>query len=311
MEPVASRAIPEGSEWLAQIKWDGVRVLAYYDGARTQLFNRKLRERTLHYPELADVPSYCGAKSAILDGEVIALGSDGKPDFHEVMRRDGIRRMERVERLMDLVPVTYMVFDLLYLDGEWLTRMPLQERLERLSEVIVPSARVQVVTSHADGQQLFDVVKQHGMEGVVVKRIDSPYRIGEKTGEWRKIKNYRDLVAVVGGFTRDDAGVANALLLGLYDADGRFLYIGHAGTGKLSRRDWKALTAALQALVTRQRPFANMPERYRNALWVVPRITVRVQFAEWTEGRSLRQPSIQAILDVPPESCVLEADMLR
>jgi bifunctional non-homologous end joining protein LigD len=189
--------------------------------------------------------------------------------------------------------------------------MPLQERLERLSEVIVPSARVQVVTSHADGQQLFDVVKQHGMEGVVVKRIDSPYRIGEKTGEWRKIKNYRDLVAVVGGFTRDDAGVANALLLGLYDADGRFLYIGHAGTGKLSRRDWKALTAALQALVTRQRPFAKMPERYRNALWVVPRITVRVQFAEWTEGRSLRQPSIQAILDVPPESCVLEADMLR
>ncbi len=311
MEPVASRAIPDGDEWLAQIKWDGVRVLAYYDGTRTELYNRKLKRRTQHYPELADLPSYCEARSAILDGEVIALGADGKPDFHEVMRRDGIRRMERVERVMDIVPVTYMVFDVLYLNGEWMVKQPLQERLKRLSEIIVPSARVQVVTSHADGRQLFDVVKHHGMEGIVVKRTDSPYRIGEKKDEWRKIKNYRDLVAVIGGFTRDEAGVANALLLGLYDADGRFVYIGHSGTGKLTRQDWKGLTVTLQGLVTQKPPFSNTPDRHRDVLWVDPRITVRVQYAEWTEGRSLRQPSIQAILDVPPEACVLEADMMR
>src|SRR4051812_46226333 len=104
MEPLSGELIPQGHEWISQVKWDGVRVLTYHDGHEVRLYNRKLHERTFHYPELTHIRSYCDADSVILDGEIIALGSDGNPSFHEVMRRDGIRRMEKVAQAKKVVP---------------------------------------------------------------------------------------------------------------------------------------------------------------------------------------------------------------
>ncbi len=311
MEPVSSDTVPEGGQWVAQVKWDGVRMLTYFDGTHVELYNRKLRPRTFHYPELNPVRTYCAADSVILDGEVIALGADGKPDFHQVMKRDGLRRMERVKQVAKGVPIHYMIFDILYLNGEWIHHQPFRERSARLSEVITPNEHVQLVSSHHDAAALFQVVKSHGMEGIVAKQLESQYYLGEKRDVWRKIKNYRDLVAVVGGFTLNDAGVVNALLLGLYDNHGRLVYIGHSGTGKLSHSDWRHLTDVLKPHVTDVRPFVNTPERHRDAFWVAPLLTVKIQYAEWTEGRSLRQPSIQSIVQVPPEDCVFEPGMMR
>jgi bifunctional non-homologous end joining protein LigD len=139
----------------------------------------------------------------------------------------------------------------------------------------------------------------------VMKKRTSPYFIGEKRDVWQKIKNYRDLIAAIGGFTLRD-GIVNAVLLGLYDDQGRFWYIGHTGTGKLTHQQWKELTARLAPTVVKERPFVNKPERHADAFWVQPTLTAKIKYAEWTEGRSLRQPSIQAFVDVPPYECTFE-----
>jgi bifunctional non-homologous end joining protein LigD len=311
MEPRSAQDIPEGNDWIAQVKWDGVRVLTYADGTEVKLFNRHGRERTFHYPELLNIASYCKAHSIVLDGEVIALGPDGRPNFHQVMKRDGIRRMDRVNAARKQVPVTYMVFDVLYYDGEWITNQPFSKRTDVLSRIIEPTPYIQVVESQTDGMTLFDVMKQYDMEGVVMKKLDSRYIVGEKTSQWLKVKNYRDLIAVIGGYTLNDAGVVNAVLLGLYDNAGQLHYIGHTGTGKLSHQEWRQLTQVLKAVPKAARPFVNKPDRGAEALWVEPTITVKIQFAEWTAGHSLRQPSIQGIVDVEPGRCMIEAEMRR
>jgi len=301
-EPVSAETIPEDERWTAQIKWDGVRILTYYDGRECRLYNRKRRERTFHYPELAGIRGWCAASSVILDGEMIALGTDGKPSFHEIMRRDGIRRLERVKEAARLVPVTYMVFDIVYRDGRWLDRFSFRERQDILREVVREGDHVRIVPSHGDARALFEVVRRERMEGIVVKDVESGYAVGGKDGRWRKIKYYRDLNAVIGGVTLR-GNVVNAVLLGVYDGTGRLRYIGRAGTGRLTREEWRRLTGRLLPLRERDMPFASRPERPGDALWVRPAVAVRVQYLEWTDAGTLRQPSIQAVVDVPPEAC--------
>ena len=303
-EPISSDKIPAGEQWASQVKWDGVRVLTYYDGRQVRLFNRRLNERTLQYPELLDIRRYCSAGSVILDGEVVAL-AEGKPSFHEVMRRDGVRRIESVAAARRQVPVSYLLFDVLFCNGEWVVDQPLRQRQQLLADIVTPREDVQLVASFPDGPGLFEAVRVQGLEGIVCKDLNSSYLIGGKDARWRKVKNYRDLTAVVGGVTFNGLTV-NAVLLGLYGRDGRLRYIGHAGSGRLTRAEWRALTERVRPLMTSERPFANMPERIKGAVWVRPEITARIQFAEWTRGQTLRQPSIQAFVDTPPRECMLE-----
>ncbi|MEW6623539.1 MAG: RNA ligase family protein [Bacillota bacterium] len=303
-EPVATDIIPRGENWIAQVKWDGVRVLTYYDGHEIKLYNRRINERTYHYPELLKITSYCRANSAILDGEIIALGSNGKPSFYEIMRRDALRRMERVKDVQKQVHITYMIFDMVYYNGHWLNQHSLHERIEILSDTIIPGEHVQLVTSERDSEALFQVVKQQHMEGIVIKDLSSKYYINAKNDRWQKKKHFRDLVAAVGGVTLRD-GIVNAVLLGLHDEKGQLRYVGHAGTGKLKHREWKKLTERVKPLMTKERPFVNRPERIKDVIWLKPEITAKIQFAEWTLEKVMRQPSIQAFVDIPPEECML------
>ncbi|WP_336787728.1 non-homologous end-joining DNA ligase [Paenibacillus sp. MMO-177] len=305
MEPMASAAIPTGEEWIAQVKWDGVRVLTYADQGEVRLFNRKKNERTMHYPEIAHLREYCSSQSVILDGEVISLGEHGKPSFQRVMRRDGVRNSERIGRAVETVPIFYMIFDIIYLNGMWIHDKPFHERAELLSEIIAPNKHIQLVPSVSPTQSLFDVVKQQQMEGIVLKRINSSYAIGKKREDWLKVKNFQDLIAVIGGFTLNHNTV-NSILLGLYDSDGRLHYVGHTGTGKMTVNDWRELTEELKGIVTARLPFAKLPQRHRDVIWVRPEKTVKIKFAEWTEGGSLRQPSIEGFVEFPPEECLLE-----
>lgn len=301
-EPKDVDKIPYGDQWIAQVKWDGVRVLTYYDGEEVRLFNRRLNERTLHYPELSTIKSYCTANSVILDGEIISLGSNGKPSFHEVMRRDAIRRMDRVKEVQKYVPITYMIFDVVYSNGQWLNKRSLKQRIDILSNIIIPGDHVQLVPSHHDAETLFDVIEQQEMEGILIKDLSSKYYINGKNDRWQKKKNYRDITSVLGGVTLRN-GIVNAVLLGLYDENGQLWYVGHAGTGKLTQADWRSLTERVHPLVTKERPFVNKPERLKDAIWLIPEITAKIQFAEWTTGHILRQPSIQAFVDTPANEC--------
>ena len=303
-EPVASEQMPVGSEWIFQIKWDGVRVLSYFDGKEVKLFNRKLNDRTRIFPELTDMKSYMNAHSIIVDGEVIALDSHGSPSFHEVMKRDGIRRIDRVDQARLEVPIFYMIFDIIYVNGEWIHDYPLEERLKILQETVQPNPTIQLVPIEKDGHALWEVVKQHGLEGMVAKNLQSKYTINGKNANWMKVKNYQDVIAVIGGVTyRND--IVNSIVLGLYDNQGQLHFIGHAGTGKLTREEWITFTRAIEPLKIHNRPFANNPARIKGVQWLKPVLTVKVQFIEWPKGHSLRQPSIQAFVNQDPKRCLI------
>jgi bifunctional non-homologous end joining protein LigD len=305
MEPVSSATIPSGEDWIAQIKWDGVRILTYADDQEVRLYNRKKNERTLHYPEVTNISEYCTSRSVILDGEVISLGGNGKPSFHDVMKRDGLRKFERLKMVTETVPIIYMIFDVIYLNGEWINNKPFHERNEILAEIITPNEHIQLVPSITEADALFNAIKEQGMEGIVLKRAGSPYAIGKKRDDWLKVKNYRDIIAVIGGFTLGNNAV-NSILLGLYDFEGKLHYVGHTGTGKMTVSDWKDLTKELKEIVAEQHPFKMKPQRHADAIWVRPEKTVKIKFAEWTEGGSMRQPSIEGFIEVPPQECLLE-----
>ncbi|EST12032.1 RNA ligase family protein [Sporolactobacillus laevolacticus] len=307
-EPVTVDEIPDSPKWIHQVKWDGVRILTYYDGKEVLLYNRKMNERTQNYPEITDISKYCTAQTVVLDGEVIALGSDGKPSFHEVMRRDGIRKYGRVTTMMETVPIFYMIFDVIYFNGKWVNDRPLKERQILLSSIILPTQNVQIVSSQPDGKKLFEVMEDQNMEGIVSKRMDSTYVLSGKDSRWRKIKNYKDLIAVIGGVTYRQ-GIVNSILLGLYNEENELVYIGHAGTGKLSNTEWEAFTRLIDPLKIKERPFINAPEKAKSAQWIKPTLTVKVQYIEWPEGHSLRQPSIQAFVDYPAEKCSISTGL--
>lgn len=303
-EPIRVDEFPEGSQWTAQVKWDGVRVLSYYDRRELKLFNRRLNERTHHYPELLNFSEYCSAASVVLDGEIIAL-KNGKPSFYEVMKRDGLSILNNLEILRSKVPITYMIFDVLYLNGQWITSFPLAKRQQILQDIITPTSQVQLVENFADAIALYEAVKEQEMEGIVLKDLSSTYLINGKDQRWRKKKYYRDAIAVVGGVTKRGSAV-NSLLLGQFDQNGRLWYIGHAGTGKFSQKDWLEISEQIKPLVQSAIPFANTPPRLKGTVWLKPRLCVKVQFAEWIEGHTMRQPSIQSFVDVPPHHCLLE-----
>ncbi|MBB6671675.1 ATP-dependent DNA ligase [Cohnella nanjingensis] len=301
-EPVTADRLPAGGAWTAQIKWDGVRMLTYYDGVHTRLVNRRLNDRTAQYPELTHAPDFVEASSVILDGEFIAFDR-ARPSFHEVMRRESLRKTDSIQRAIDAVPVTYMVFDVLFANGRWTVDLPLRERQALLEQVLRPHAQVQAVANTSDPEALFDVMRAHRMEGVVAKDLNSIYAIGGKDKRWRKKKVIRDLTAAVGGVTLRD-GTVNALLLGLYDEAGDLHYIGHAGAGKLTYADYRALTEALAEMRTAARPFKNRVEREREAVWIRPgERAVKVNYLEWTEGGTLRQPVLQAFVDAASADC--------
>lgn len=306
-EPIRELSVPQNEHYIHQIKWDGVRMLVYFDGKECRLFNRKQNERTLNYPELTDAGAYSAARSFILDGEIVALGSDGKPSFHEVMRRDGIRKADKVRSAVRAVPIAYMVFDILYHDGKWVTEQPLSIRDSLLTDAIQPTETVQKVISFQQGEPLLKLMQQQGMEGIISKDTRSAYTCSGKDKRWIKIKNYGDLIVVIGGFTLNGP-VVNAILAGIYDKKGQLHYIGHVGTGTLKRTDWHDLTQRLLPIVQLECPFINRHPEMKGAAWVTPLFTAKIRYSEWRwkEGRTMRQPSIQAFVDVPPHECVFQ-----
>ncbi len=294
-EPILAKSIPNSSAWVAQVKWDGVRIITYYDGLNVSLFNRKLHERMLQFPELMEIKRFCAASSVILDGEVIAL-NNGKPCFSRVMKRDSVRKASNIANARRTTPIIYMIFDILFYNDQWLLELPLKIRQGVLRQAIIPQEDVQIVENFADGESLFIAIKEQGLEGIVCKDLNSSYLINGKDNRWQKIKNYQDLVAAIGGFTLNGKSIS-ALLLGLFDKERKFHYIGRTGTGKLSQREWAELTRRLQPLIITDSPFVSLPERPAYTYWTEPSINAKIKFMEWTPGKSLRQPTLQALVN--------------
>jgi bifunctional non-homologous end joining protein LigD len=292
-------------------KWDGVRALAVCD-YQTALYSRLGNEITDGYPELGSLHRRLVATDAILDGEIVAF-EDGAPSFQKLQSRMHVRDRRQVEQLMKTVPVVFMAFDLIYLDGRDTTRMTLEERRSLLEEVVVVDDHIQVSPAiREDGVALFEAAKTQGLEGIMAKRLSSLYHPGARSREWLKVKTKFDLDAVVVGWTQGTGnrqGTIGSLALALYDGDD-LVYIGNVGTG-FNQRSLDDALRRLKSLGDAPAPFTSQviksrPE-LRKARWVPPNLVAKVEYRQLTDAGRLRAPSFLEFRDdKKPQDCTVE-----
>jgi bifunctional non-homologous end joining protein LigD len=281
--------------WAYEIKWDGVRAIAYCETGRMRLESRTLREITPHYPELRALGAELGSREAVLDGEIVAFDDEGKPSFERLQSRINLGSEAAVRRRMADVPVTYMVFDLLYVDGRSLVDVPYTERRERLEDLELDGPNWQTPASHdGEGKALLRLTKARGLEGLVAKRLDSRYLVGRRSRAWLKVKNTMRQELVVGGWLPGKGrrgGTLGALLVGYYDEDDEsrpLRYAGRVGSG-FTDEELDRLSAELEPLRIPKTPFEGR-QPPKEAVYVEPRLVVEVDFREWTAARTLRAP---------------------
>jgi bifunctional non-homologous end joining protein LigD len=291
---------PDDGTWALEMKWDGVRALAYCEGIRVRLVSRTGEDVTAAYPELRGLAAAVGRRDALLDGEVVALGESGWPDFEALQNRMHVRAAPVAQRLAAEYPVTYLAFDLLHLDGRPLLELPYTQRralLEAL-ELYGPSWQTPPSFTGEPGASVQAVSRQHGLEGVVAKRLDSRYEPGKRPGTWRKVKNIRRQEAVIGGWRPgkgNRSGQIGSLLVGVQE-DGGLAYAGHVGTG-FTDRALRQLTAQLAPLRRAASPFAApLPaDHARDAVWAEPVLVAEIRFTGWTRAGRMRAPSYQGL----------------
>lgn len=289
MEPVIQRHPFDSPDYGFQVKWDGIRCLAYLSEAKVQLFNRRLRERTRQYPEL-EVLKEIPADYTIFDGEIIAVM--GKvPDFPTVIRRDRAIKPDVIEFLRRTVPICYMVFDLLCLNGKSLLQTPMEDRYTKLTRLLPGSFPViPVDTVWENGRALFKACRENNLEGMVAKLRSAPYLPGAKAPSWQKVKSVRRHHFTVGGMIVKDSAVSS-IYLGLEEKD-RLRYVGRASAGIDRHIARRLLEIVIQYRVP-DCPFDDCPrEKHDGIYWVRPVLKVLVEFMEWTEELKLRHPRI-------------------
>lgn len=304
----------DNPQWLFEIKWDGYRSVAFLDGGKARLVSRNQNDMTNQYPELRELPSYVRARTAILDGEIVALDDAGRPSFSLMQQRTGISGNGRSIKGADRsVPIAYYAFDLLYLDGYELMRVDLEKRKELLAGILAGSGLVRYSDHHLEqGVALYDAAKQQGLEGIVAKRRNSCYE-QKRSREWLKMKITRSQECVIGGYTdpRGSREHFGSVVLGLYDDKGRLLHVGQAGSG-FTEKTHEDMWRRLQKLKTDKNPFANKVESTRGVHWVKPELVAEIKFSEWTHetdggGVKMRAPVYQGLrTDKPPRECVFE-----
>ena len=292
--------------WVYELKLDGVRIIADKHGDRVSLAYRKARDATLTYPEIAEALRLVGERRLVLDGEIVAFDEGGKPNFQRLARRIHLSSDRDVYLARRAVPVSYVVFDVLAVGAYDVRKLPLASRRELLELAFagVDDGPVRVHPQLDDGKALFALCREHGLEGVVAKRVESTYRVGERSADWVKVKCERDDELVVIGWTKGEGRRQRlgALDLGAY-ADGELVVRGRVGSGLDE--------ATIDALLERMAPLAvDAPvargkyERKAGRTHVRPEIVVSVRYLGWSDEGMLRFPVFRGVRDdVPPDEC--------
>jgi len=278
---------PEGDRWLHEEKLDGYRIGCRIDKGRVDLVSRRANDWTASFPGVRDAAKALPVQNALIDGEVAVVEPSGRTSFQELQNAfDGGAATN----------VVYFAFDLLFLDGVDLTKLPLEERKAKL-EKLLGGKRTGTIrwVSHIVGRgpEVFAAARAHGLEGIVSKRRDAPYKPGKRDTSWQKTKCVQRQEFVIGGFTDPEGsreGIG-ALLLGYYDG-GRLAYAGKVGTG-FTRAMAIDLRRTLNAIEQPQCAFAERPPEA--AHWVAPKLVGEVMFTEWTNDGTLRHPSFKGL----------------
>ncbi|MFC0861541.1 non-homologous end-joining DNA ligase [Sphaerimonospora cavernae] len=309
----AAGRLPEpGENYAFEMKWDGVRALAYIEGGRLRLISRNARDITVAYPETYGLAEAVGGHDLVLDGEIVAFDRRGRPSFEALQPRMHQRQAAKIARLAVAVPVAYLLFDVLHVDAEPVISMPYTARRELLEELVTPGDHWDVPPCFRDdGAHVLAESRRLGLEGVMAKRLASPYRPGRRSPDWVKVKNFRTQDVVVCGWRPGAgrrAGMIGSLLLGVHDEGGRLRYAGSVGTG-FTEATLRELAVRLARLKRETSPFdEELPrEDTRGAYWVHPVLVGEVRFGEWTGDGRLRHPSWRGMReDKNPEDVVRE-----
>jgi bifunctional non-homologous end joining protein LigD len=299
------------SGWSYEFKWDGVRALARVEGGRLRLHSRKGNDITVTYPELRPLGEELGATQVWLDGEIVAL-SDGRPSFPALQQRMHVHNDRQARSLANSVPVTYLIFDVLHLDGRSCTDLPYSERRELLAALELNGPHWHISPSFdGDGAAVVETAREQRLEGVIAKRQSSRYYPGRRTADWVKIAEVLTLEVLIGGWRQGEGrreGSIGSLMLGV-PTDAGLRYVGQVGTG-FTDEALAALYERLKPLVQKENPFANeVPrDRAKGGTWVRPELVGEVEFRNWTPDGRLRAPSWRGLrsdkdaADLEPEA---------
>ena len=267
-------------DWFFELKWDGYRALAYFDNGRVSFRSRRGLDLGYRYPELAALRS---PRNAVVDGEIVAMGEDGKPSFFMLGR----------------IPAQFVAFDVLFLDGD-LTGLPFEDRRRLLESMELTGPVVVTDVVPEAGEALFMAVEEQGLEGVVAKRAGSRYHPGKRSPDWRKVVFRRNTTATVGGFLHGEGnrtGYFGSLLLGMW-TDDQLHFVGAVGSG-FDDPALRAITRRLSELARESSPFAGPVDVPGTKSWVEPVLVARVEYREWTPYGRLRAPVFKG-LEVEP-----------
>jgi bifunctional non-homologous end joining protein LigD len=312
VEPMLARTGPlpadEGG-WAFEVKWDGVRAIAFAEGGRLRLANRTGRDITPRYPELRELGRALAGREAMLDGEVVAF-DDGRPSFQKLQRRMHLTSEHQVRRMAAADPVAYVIFDLLWLDGRSRLERPYLERREELLELGLRGPTWQVPAHHlGDGAALLDASRAQGLEGIIAKRVDAPYTPGRRSTAWVKVKNVQRTDVVVGGWLPGEgrrAGRLGALAVGFHDDGGALRYAGRVGSG-FDEAELDRVARVLEPLARDSSPFEGR-QPPRETRFVEPRLVAAVDYGQWTQARTLRHPVYRGLRDdLEPEQVTFGA----
>jgi bifunctional non-homologous end joining protein LigD len=308
VEPMLARlaTMPrDEANWSFEVKWDGVRAIAHSQPGRIHLTTRNGNDVTSAFPELRALNRALGSHSAILDGEIVAFDAEGRPSFQALQPRIHLRGDAAVRRRAAEIPVTYAIFDLLWLDGHSLMELPYSERRDRLADLRLEDEHWRVPQHHPGaGSALLRATGEQRLEGIVAKRLDSRYEPGRRSGAWVKVKNVRRQEVVVGGWLPGQGarrGRLGALLAGVYEAgegeadEPRLRFVGRVGTG-FGEAELRRLGDLLEPLRREENPFA-LGRPPREAIFCAPELVAEVGFSEWTRSSTLRAPRYLGLRD--------------
>jgi bifunctional non-homologous end joining protein LigD len=304
MEPMYATVganVPQGDGWTFEPKYDGVRVLGHATARRVELVTRNGNDKAAQFPEIVAALRDLAARTGpiVLDGEIVALDADGEPARFQALQ-SRMHAKEGIEGHMERAPSALVAFDLLRIDGDWLTKRPWTERraaLERTLGGRLPRA-LRLTVSEPDGERMLAEARKTGWEGIIAKATGARYVAGARSRDWLKLKIEFRQEFVVGGFTepRNSREHLGAMLLGYFDDAGDFIYVGHTGGG-FTRDGLIDMRRRLDRVARATSPFVSPPRTNEPAHWVRPSVVVEVKFSEWTADGRLRQPIFLGVRD--------------
>lgn len=306
IEPMLASAVtkpPRGSQWLYEIKWDGVRALCQIKNGSLQIQSRRGNRCEKQYPELKTLPEQTNVKTAWLDGEICVLDEDGRSRFELIQPRIGAN-LNAVSHLAETSPATLFLFDVLYVDGYDLRGVALEDRKQLLKVIVTPSDHIRISDAfETEGEEMFEAARNMGLEGILAKDRRSTYEPSRST-RWLKVKVQNEQEFVIAGFTEGERDYFGALILAVHE-DGAFKHVGQVGTG-FDQKKMKEIYERMKPLITKSNPLAGKP-RIKGAAWVKPELVCEVRFLEWTKDKMLRAPVFAGLRsDKPAAEAVRE-----